>query len=114
DEFPIHLDLGISRSGIQLPKGIIQGQSMKTLVEDMLGTYPVLESFDDLPIAFRAVAGDIETGEEVVLDSGDLATAMQISMSLPGILRPTERDGRLLVDGGIANNLPVSVARSLG
>lgn len=114
DEFPIHLDLGISRSGIQLPKGIIQGQSMKTLVGDMLGTFPILESFDDLPIAFRAVAADIETGEEVVLDRGDLATAMQTSMSLPGILRPIEHEGRILVDGGIANNLPVSVAKSLG
>lgn len=114
DEFPIHLDLGIGRNGIQLPKGMIQGQSMKTLVGDMLGTFPVLESFDELPIAFRAVAADIETGEEVVLDRGDLATAMQTSMSLPGILRPIEHDGRILVDGGIANNLPVSVARSLG
>jgi len=114
DSFPIHLDLGLDSTGIKLPKGFIRGQGMKALVDNMLGTYLEFDSFDQLPIPFRAVAADAETGEEVVLSEGDLATAMQISMSLPGVLRPIERDGRMLVDGGIANNVPVSVAKSLG
>ncbi len=114
DDFQIHLDLGFGDGGIRLPKGFLRGQGMKNLIDSMLGRVPYLESFDELPIPFRALAADVETGEEIILSNGDLATALHISMSLPGVLRPIEKDGRLLVDGGIANNLPVSVAKSLG
>ncbi|WP_236986867.1 patatin-like phospholipase family protein [Marinagarivorans cellulosilyticus] len=114
DEFQIHVDLGLTRKGVSIPKGFIQGQSMKTLLDSMLGTYPNFTSFDQLPIPFRAVAADAETGEEIVLSYGDLATAMQASMSLPGIVRPIVHEGRILVDGGIANNVPISVAKNLG
>lgn len=114
DSFPIHLDLGVDSSGIKLPRGFLQGQGLKGLIDELLGQHTIYLSFNDMPIPFRAVAGDVETGEEVVLGDGDLATAVQISMSLPGILRPIEKDNRILVDGGIANNLPVSVAKSLG
>lgn len=114
DEFAIHLDVGVGAKGMKFPKGFIQGQSMKKLIDQMLGLKTTYASFDELAIPFRAVAADIETGEEVILADGDLATAMQVSMSLPGILRPFEHEGRLLVDGGIAKNLPVSVAKSMG
>ena len=59
------------------------------------------------------MATDIETGESVVLDHGSLAQAMRASMSVPGAIAPVEIDGRLLVDGGIANNLPIDEARKL-
>ena len=59
------------------------------------------------------MATDIETGESVVLDHGSLAQAMRASMSVPGALAPVEIDGKLLVDGGIANNLPIDEARKL-
>lgn len=73
-----------------------------------------MDDFDRLRIPFRAVAADIETGEAVLLDKGDLATALRASMSIPGVFAPVEMDGRLLVDGGIADNLPVDVAKRLG
>ena len=114
DLYPIQLGVGFDKKGFKLPKGLFQGQGMGRLIESMLGSYPVLKSFDDLSVSYRAVAADLETGEQVVIGKGDLATAMQASMSLPGILRPIEIDGRVLVDGGIANNLPVSVAKDLG
>lgn len=114
DQFPIQLDLGFDGTSVSLPRGLIQGQGMKAMVDGMLGFFPQFTSFDELSIPFRAVAADIETGEAYILGEGDLATALQISMSLPGILRPIELDGHLLVDGGIANNLPVDVARSMG
>lgn len=114
DHYPIQVDLGLGADGISLPQGFLQGQGMKALVDSILGSYRHFASFDQLPIPFRAVAGDAETGEEVLLESGDLATALQISMSIPGVVRPIEVDDRLLVDGGIANNLPVSVARAMG
>jgi len=114
DKFPIHIDLGVGLDGVKFPKGFVQGQGMKSLIDSMVGRHTIYTSFDDLPTPFRAVAADIESGEEVVIDSGDLAQALQISMSLPGFLRPIERDGRVLVDGGIANNVPISVAKDLG
>lgn len=114
DAYPIHLDLGITDGKVKIPMGFLQGQGMKALVDSMVGYYPEFGSFNDLPIPFRAIAADAETAEEVILSQGDLATALQVSMSIPGVVRPIELKNRLMVDGGIANNLPVSVARSLG
>ncbi|MCP8900675.1 patatin-like phospholipase family protein [Gilvimarinus xylanilyticus] len=114
DDFPIHLDLGFDGHSVRLPQGVLQGQGMKDLIDQLVGTHATYESFDNLAIPFRAVAADITTGEQVVLSRGDLSTALQASMSIPGIVRPIEYQGHLLVDGGIANNLPISVARNLG
>jgi len=104
-------EYGVSKKGLALPKGIIAGVSiegfMRRLVEPALG----INDFKKLPIPFRAIASDIETGDAVVLDHGSLPQAMRASMSVPGALAPVEIDGRLLVDGGIANNLPINEAR---
>jgi NTE family protein len=59
------------------------------------------------------VATDLSTGEPVIMRAGDLPTAMRASMSAPGVFSPVERDGRVLVDGGIAENLPIDVAREM-
>lgn len=112
-DFPVRLPLGLKGGKFLLPRGLIQGQKLNQMLR--LQTLPVsqVENFDDLPIPFRAVAADIETGATVVLDSGDLATAMRASMSAPGVFEPVELDKRVLVDGGLAENLPVDIARSL-
>jgi NTE family protein len=60
------------------------------------------------------VATDLETGDPVVMHDGDIASAMRASLSAPGVFAPVERDGRLLVDGGLAENLPIDVARAMG
>jgi len=68
---------------------------------------------EDLPIPVALIAADLMTGEEVRLTSGPAVTAAQASIGLPGIFRPIERDGRLLIDGGMVSNLPVGAARVL-
>jgi len=68
---------------------------------------------EDLPIPTALIAADLRTGEEVRLTSGPAVTAVQASIGLPGIFRPIERDGRLLIDGGMVSNLPVGAARVL-
>ena len=60
------------------------------------------------------IATDLVTGEEVVLSGGSLADALRASMSVPGVFAPVQLDGRKLVDGGMVNNLPVSVVRDMG
>lgn len=106
-------EMGIS-NGLQLQSGLITGQTLGFVLQAMtLHTAP-FERFDDLPLPYRAVATDLRTGEMVILDRGDLATAIQASMAVPAVLAPVEIDGRVLVDGGMVRNLPVDVARELG
>jgi len=71
--------------------------------------------FDQLPIPYRAVAGDLKTGGAVSIGSGDLALAVRASMAVPGLFAPIlDEQGRYLVDGGIADYLPVQAAREAG
>lgn len=72
------------------------------------------ETFDDLALPFAAVASDILTGETVIITEGRLCDAVVASAAVPGVFEPMRRDGRLLVDGGLTENLPVSVARDMG
>ncbi|HTE40872.1 MAG TPA: patatin-like phospholipase family protein [Steroidobacteraceae bacterium] len=111
--FLVRYALGIDSDGFKLPKGLIQGQKLAQVLR--AATLPVIEvdDFDRLPIPFRAVATDLETGAEVVMGSGDLVTAMRASMSAPGVFVPTEREGRLLADGGMVHNLPIAVAQQM-
>jgi NTE family protein len=106
--------IGISQNGLKLAPGLIEGQQIE-IAHDRLA-YPGfhITDFDKLAIPFRAVATDIETGEAVVLDHGNIASAMRASMSIPGALPPVIYDGKLLVDGGIGNNVPIDVARQMG
>ena len=97
-----------------LPLGVLQGQNLALLLEKLFARVGAVEDFDQLPIPFRAVAADIATGETVVFSQGHLALAVRASMSIPAVLTPVEVDGRLLVDGGISNNIPVDIARQMG
>ena len=112
--FLVKFPLGIRGHKLVLPKGLIKGQRLNQMLRRL--TLPVarITNFDDLPTPFRALATDLETGDAVTLDSGDLTSAMRASMSAPGVFAPVERNGRLLVDGGISENLPVDIARSMG
>jgi NTE family protein len=110
----IRLRLGLKEGRVTIPLGLLAGQKLSLLLRRLTMPVAGVESFDRLPIPFRAVAGDVLTGDAVVLGAGDLPTALRASMSVPAVFIPVELDGRLLVDGGIANNLPVSVARAMG
>lgn len=108
------IEFGVRPDGLHLPSGLASGQKVTHLLKLLtLGTTGV-ESFDDLPIPFRSVACDLKTGSMVVLSEGSLGDAMRASLSVPGVLSPTELDGRLLVDGGIVRNLPIDVAMAMG
>jgi NTE family protein len=100
--------------GVVLPLGLVQGQKITQVLRN--ATMPVadVQDFDKLPTPFRALATDLETGDAVVLRSGDLATVLRASMSAPGVLAPVEIGGQLLVDGGLVNNLPVDLVREMG
>lgn len=71
-------------------------------------------NFDSLPTPFRAIATDLRTRDEVVLAGGDLSRAIRASMAVPLVFDPVRIDGRDLIDGGIAANVPVAAARAAG
>jgi len=106
-------EFGVKDGGLSLPKGVIAGVSIEAFFRELATPAFGVGDFNKLPIPFRAMATDIETGQSIVLDRGSLAQAMRASMSVPGAIAPVEIDGRLLVDGGIANNLPIDEARRL-
>lgn len=97
-----------------LPTGVLGGQRLFAIVQELLAPWRATEDFNDLPIPFRAVATDISTGRPVVMGSGNLSTAVFSSMSIPAAFPPVKREGLLLVDGGISDNMPVDVARQMG
>ena len=94
-----------------LPRlGLFEGQKVQEYLAGHLGDI----TFDELKIPLALLAVDLETGEEVVLRSGRVADAVRATISLPGVFAPFRLDGRLLVDGGVLNNLPADVVREMG
>ncbi|HEY7867018.1 MAG TPA: patatin-like phospholipase family protein, partial [Psychromonas sp.] len=114
DEYNITLRLGYSDATLKTASGLLLGQSAFQLLKLSTGVVSEFESFDDLPIPYRAVAADIATAETVVLNHGSLVQAMRASSTVPGVVEPTVIDGRLLVDGAIVNNMPVDVVKLMG
>ncbi|MBC8264719.1 MAG: patatin-like phospholipase family protein [Anaerolineales bacterium] len=90
--------------------GFFDGKPLEGYLEEVIGPH----QFEDLEIPFAAVAVDIVRGELVVLSEGPVAPAVRASCAIPGIFTPVERGEQMLVDGGVLNNLPVSVAREMG
>jgi NTE family protein len=112
-EFLIPYRLGYNNGRLQAPLGVIEGQHLDQIFQRILRPVLGTRNFDDLPIPFRAVATDLVTSQEVVLSEGSLPDSLRASMSVPGAFDPVRIGGRILIDGGMANNLPVSVVRDL-
>jgi NTE family protein len=113
NSFLVRFPLGVRGREFVLPKGFIQGQKLTRMLREFTAPVVSIKDFDRLPIPFRAVATDLVTGDAHIFSSGDLVTAMRASMSAPGVFAPVELDGRLLVDGGLAENLPIDVMRQM-
>jgi NTE family protein len=106
--------LGLENGKPVLPRGVLGGQKLFATLQELLAPWRATEDFDALATPFRAVATNIVTGQAVVMGSGNLSTAVLASMSVPGGFPPVTREGLLLVDGSISDNLPVDVARAMG
>ncbi len=113
-EFLVHLPLGLRAHELQLPHGLFQGQKLGQMLRAAMLPVADVADFDHLPIPFRTLATDLGSGEPVVFRAGSLPSAVRASMAAPGVFAPIDVDGRLLVDGGLADNLPVSLVREMG
>lgn len=111
--YPSRLEFGL-KHGINAPVSLNSGQQVDLLLQRIAAPYYAIATFDELPTPFRAVAMDLLSSSQIILDRGSLASAMRATMSLPLIFPPVELDGRVLVDGGTMNNVPADVARQMG
>ncbi|MCR5659364.1 MAG: patatin-like phospholipase family protein [Bacteroidales bacterium] len=98
----------------QLPSAYVNNSSLINLFNDLCVGYQEEMDFNDLPIPFACVATDMITGEEVVLRSGSVPTAMRASMAIPGVFSPVTIGDKVLVDGGLVNNFPADVLQEMG
>jgi len=105
---------GIDSKGVRLSPGLLAGENIQLLLEHLTQPVSRIDDFNQLPIPYRAIATDVNTGDAVVLDHGNLSTAIRASMSIPAAFRPIVIDGKVLVDGGVTNQLPVDVVRAMG
>lgn len=112
--FLVNFEMGLRKRKLLFPRGLVQGQTLTLELRSLLSEVSTISEFSQLPIPFKAIAADIVSGEEVILESGDLANSIRASMSVPGLLKPVEIDGQLLVDGGIVNNLPIDIVKEMG
>jgi len=113
--YPSTIEFGRSREGkLKMANAYRTGQKLSFLLGRFL--YPVLDQhdFSKFPVPFVAVATNLETGEAVILDKGNIAEVVRASMSIPGVFTTVEIDGKILIDGGTAMNVPVEAVRAMG
>ena len=101
------LTLPFNKFKIQLPSSISRGQNVFNLLSKLTLNVSGIDDFNKLPIPFYCIATDIQTGQEVVLDHGNLAQAIAASSALPTLFQPVKLNNKLLMDGGIVNNFPI-------
>jgi NTE family protein len=111
-DFLINAPLGL-KHGLSGPNGFNSGQGVGLLLDRIAFPQSGISSFDDLPIPFRCVATDMQSGEAIVLHDGPLAQAVRASMAIPGVFTPVEINGRVLADGGMVQNIPVQTVRAM-
>ncbi len=107
------LEIGISKDGARSGTGLASDHKVMLELQRLVGTFNE-KDFNQFPIPYRAVTTDLNEGEPYVIDHGDLAMAMRASMAVPLVFGPVKHHDRMLVDGGMLNNLPVDVVRAMG
>ncbi|MFV5690626.1 patatin-like phospholipase family protein [Flavobacterium sp. LT1R49] len=108
------LVLPFNKLKIGIPEALSKGMYNYNLLSRITRNVRHIKDFNKLPIPFLCIGTNIETGEEVLLNKGNLAQAMIASSAFPSLFSPVEIDGKLLVDGGVANNYPIEEVRKLG
>lgn len=109
-----HLRLPLKGITPTPPAGVIAGQKISLLLSRLTYRYGDVHDFDSLPIPFRCVGVDLITGREVVMKQGPIARAMRATMAIPSAFTPVEYGDSLLSDGGLLNNYPADVLKSMG
>ena len=108
------LEIPFAKGRFQVPTGALESQELWLKLSELYFPAYAIKDFDRLPRPFRAVATDVVNGKPVILNKGEIITAVRASMAIPGVFTAVELEGRRLVDGGVVRNLPVGEAREMG
>ncbi|WP_291147324.1 patatin-like phospholipase family protein [Flavobacterium sp. UBA7680] len=106
--------LPFSNFRVGIPEALSKGMYNYNLLSSLTRNVRHVRDFNKLPTPFLCIGTNIETGEEVLLNKGNLVQAMMASAAFPSLFTPVEIDGNLLVDGGVVNNYPIKEVRNLG
>ncbi|TDO84128.1 NTE family protein [Flavobacterium chryseum] len=106
--------LPFSNFRVGIPEALSKGMYNYNLLSSLTRNVRHVRDFNKLPTPFLCIGTNIETGEEVLLNKGNLVQAMMASAAFPSLFTPVEIDGKLLVDGGVVNNYPIKEVRDLG
>jgi len=101
-------------NGFKLPSGVLQAEELWLKLSELFFPVYNIKDFNDFSIPFKCIGTDIATGEAVVMDKGEVVTAIRSSMAIPSLFTAVEYDGRRLVDGGLVRNFPVSDVKAMG
>jgi NTE family protein len=108
------ITLPFSNFKVGIPQALSKGLYNFNLLSRLTRHVRQVNDFNQLPTPFLCIGTNIETGQQVVLNKGNLAQAMLASAAFPTLFTPIEIDGQLLIDGGVANNFPVDEVKNLG
>ena len=108
------VELPFINNKIRLQTGLINGQELNLKFSELFFHVYDVRNFDHLPIPFKCMATDLETGDLVVMDTGNLITALRATMAIPSVFSAINRDNKKLVDGGLVRNFPVKNVKEMG
>lgn len=108
------VELPFEKMRIIVRTGAIEGQQLWGILEELFFDYRETKDFSRFPIPFSCVATNVETGDPVVISSGDIISALRASTAIPAVFTAVEREGMYLVDGGAVDNFPVDVVKAMG
>lgn len=114
EEIGKYIELPLMRGKLALKRGFLESNELWMALAEMYYPYYTITDFNDFEKGFRCIATDVATGEMVVLKSGNITNAIRASMAIPSIFTPVEIDGKVLIDGGLVRNFPVTDVREMG
>ncbi len=106
--------LPFNKFKIGIPEALTKGMYNYNLLSSFTRNVRYVRDFNQLKIPFLCIATNIETGEQVTIEKGNLAHAMIASSAFPTLFSPVEMNGMLLIDGGVTNNYPIEEVRKMG
>ncbi|MXN91523.1 hypothetical protein GR160_09810 [Flavobacterium sp. Sd200] len=114
EDYGHYIELPLNRGKIALKRGIIDSNELWLKLSEIFFPYYEITDFSKYHRGFQCIATDLGTGKIVVLKKGDIVSAIRASMAIPSVFTPVEIDGKVLVDGGVARNFPVSNVKQMG
>ena len=101
-------------NGFKLPSGVVEGEELWLKFSELFFPVYNIKDFSKFSIPFKCISADIETGEAVISDTGEIITAVRASMAIPSLFTAIEHNGKRLVDGGVVRNFPVRDVKEMG